>query len=186
MRRLVVSSPLSLLLVFLLLAVLPACGSKSPEERVTQIREFYSAEINGMIIEEEPVEPAMPMEVTAAEGGEPAVDEPEVVVEADEFEQLEPVEVRQIVLLDLLIKHRSAERLDGVTVDISMVDANEVEKGHWRVWFDTASIPKANPTQFSHELVDVGYVEGDGFFAEVRHPVPVEERGEYLEYSSLP
>ena len=68
-------------------------------------------------------------------------------------------------------------------VDISMVDAGEQEKNHWRVWFDTADIEKANVTQFTHILEDVSYEEGDGFFVEVRHPVPEEERGDYREFS---
>ena len=54
----------------------------------------------------------------------------------------------------------------------------------WRLSFDTSTVKKANVTQYTHVLEDVLYEEGDGFFAEVRHPVPVEERSEYREFSS--
>ena len=88
------------------------------------------------------------------------------------------------ILLDILIKHDSPEMLPGITVDISMADGDGNPKGAWRVWFDTSAVRKANITPYSHVLEDVPYVEGDGFFAEVRHPVPPEERGEYQEFSS--
>jgi hypothetical protein len=98
-------------------------------------------------------------------------------------EELAAVEVREKVRLDILIQHRSAEKLPGITLDISMVDSAEVEKGHWQVWFDTSEVTKATVTQFTHMLEEVGYEEGDGFFVEVRHPIPVEERGDYREFS---
>ena len=96
------------------------------------------------------------------------------------------IELAQMIRLDVLIQHRSEERLPGITVDISMIDSSQAEKGHWRVWFDTSDVTKATVTQFTHVLEDVGYEEGDGFFLEVRHPVPVEERGEYREFSTTP
>ncbi len=43
---------------------------------------------------------------------------------------------------------------------------------------------KANVTQYTHVLEDVPYEEGDGFFAEIRHPVPAEERHLYREFST--
>ena len=95
------------------------------------------------------------------------------------------IEVKQSVRLDILIQHRSEERLPGITVDVSMVDPNQQEKGHWRVWFDTSEVTEATVTQFTHILEDVGYEEGDGFYVEVRHPVPPEERSEYREFSQV-
>ncbi len=53
-------------------------------------------------------------------------------------DEVAAIEVREKVRLDILIQHRSNEKLPGLTVDVSMVDSAEMEKGHWRVWFDTS------------------------------------------------
>jgi hypothetical protein len=166
--------------------VINGCGPKSPEERVADLRGHYSARLNGFILEEEPVlaEVAEVPELEAVEiiddgtvdGVDPAAAEEELAV----------VEVEEKVRLDILIQHRSDEILPGITVDISMVDSAQEEKGHWRVWFDTSEVTQATVTQFTHILEDVSYEEGDGFFVEVRHPIPVEERGDYREFSQAP
>ena len=171
-----------------------ACASKSPEEKVAEIRALYSARLNGFIIEEEPL-PATAF--GQEEFGDPAAaDQPEAESEspaegeagtdeglAEAVPEAIPVPVRQRVRLDLLIQHDSYERLAGVTVDISMANSVGEEKGHWRVWFDTADVGKASVTQFTHVLEDLSYEEGDGFFAEIRKPIPPEERSEYREFS---
>lgn len=161
------------------------CSQKSPEEKIAELRSFYSARLNGFLVEEEPIVE----EVTIAEeeGVEAAQEEVEtegeasVEIAAEILE--EPIAVRQTVQLDILIQHRASERLPGITVEISMADAAGSEKQHWRVWFDTSDVERATVTQFTHILEDVGYEEGDGFFVEIRHPVPVEERGEYREFA---
>jgi len=102
------------------------------------------------------------------------------------MDEVDEIEVFEKVRLDILIQHRSREKLPGLTLDISMVDSAEMEKGHWRVWFDTSDVTKATVTQFTHILEEVGYEEGDGFFVEVRHPIPVEERGDYREFAQVP
>ena len=149
-----------------------ACTPKSPQDKIADIRALYSAELNGFIVEEEPI--VVP-EAEVEEVGEAEVVEEALVVE--------PIPVRQLIRLDLLIKHDSYELLPGVTVDISMVNSAKQEKGHWKVWFDTSEVHKANVTQFTHILEDMAYEEGDGFFAEIRNPIPVEERSEYREFS---
>ena len=153
-----------------------SCAPKSPEEKVAELRSYYTAELNSFMLEEEPLLPEAPE--PPAEGD--AVETEGEVIADEPFEE---IEVIQKIQLDILIKHRSDERLPGITVDIGMVDANDVEKGHWRVWFDTADVMKANVTPFTHILEDVGYEEGDKLFAEIRHPVPVEDRGDYKEFS---
>ena len=152
------------------------CASKSPEDKVAEIRSLYSARMNGFIIEEEPIY----VEEPVVEQVDPEAGDEDVVVE-----ELEPVavETKQNARLDLLIQHDSYDRLPGVTVEISMANSAGEEKGHWRVWFDTAEISKASVTQFTHILEDIAYEEGDGFFAEVRNPIPVEERSEYREFA---
>ena len=156
-----------------------ACSSKSPEEKIAQIRSLYKARLNGFIIEEEP----LPVELAETEVVD-VEDQATDVVEAIEEEIVaEPPPVRQRARLDLLIQHDSYDRLPGVTVDISMANSAGEEKGHWRVWFDTADVGKATVTQFTHILEDISYEEGDGFFAEIRNPIPPEERSEYREFS---
>jgi len=159
------------------------CGPKSHAEKVAAIRSVFSAEVNSFIVEEEPLVTEVPeleaVEIVETEEGEPVVDD--VVVD-----EMAEIDVIQKVRLDILIRHRSNEGLPGITVDISMVDSSEMEKGSWRVWFDTSNVAKATVTQFTHVLEDVGYEEGDGFFAEVRHPVPAEELGDYREFSEIP
>lgn len=168
-----------LLVASILAGGLVGCSPKSPEEKVAQVRSFYKAKLNGFIVREEPVGGVEEVVVTEVSAEEQA----EEVTAEEGLESFEPVPLVQKVLMDILIQHRSAEKLPGLTVDISMVDGQGNEKGHWRVWFDTADIPKATPTQFTHILEDIGYVEGDGFFAEVRQPVPASEYGDYKEFS---
>ena len=166
------------------------CSSKTPEEKVAEIRSLYSARLNGFIIEEEPIAEPMP-EVSGLEETEPGAGEEPETPPADESAEIgeepvyEPIPVRQQARLDLLIQHDSYDLLPGVTVDISMADASGNEKDHWRVWFDTADVGKATVTQFTHILEDIAYEEGDGFFAEIRNPIPVDERNEYREFSEI-
>ena len=171
----------SVVVVFVLLLGLAgsACGPSSPADKIAQTRSLYSARMNGFVVEEEPIieEPIEVIE-TPVEGAEIET------VELQEQADFEPVAVSQRVLLDILIQHDSNQKLPGITVEISMADPDGQEKNHWRAWFDTSDIEKANVTQFTHILEDVSYEEGDGFFVEVRHPVPEAERGEYKEFAS--
>ena len=176
--------PVAALLIFVALLV-SGCAQKSPEEKVADLRSYYSAELNSFMVEEEPMTPEVPEEEGEATS-DLAAEESAAPTEGETIEPTPAVEVSQKIHLDILIKHRSDERLPGITVDIGMVDANEVEKGHWRVWFDTSEVMKANVTPFTHILEDIGYEEGDMFFAEIRHPVPVEDRGEYREFAATP
>ncbi len=151
---------------------LAGCEAKSPEEKVAGLRARYKAQMNGFVVQEEPVVVDVAEVVEGSPGGG-----------ADAATEAVTPVMRQKILLDILVQHDSNERLPGVTVDISMVDAAKTEKGHWRLWVDTSKLQKANKTQLSHVLEDVDYTEGDGFFVEVRHPVPPEERGEYKEFA---
>ena len=177
MRR--VSRYLGVASVLLAGVLLSGCAAKSPADKVADLRGQYSARLNGFLLEEEPLVTEVP-ELEAVE----IVDEAVIdgVEPGEVVEELAAIEVREKVRLDILIQHRSDEKLPGITVDISMVDSAEVEKGHWQVWFDTSEVTKATVTQFTHLLEEVGYEEGDGFFVEIRHPIPVEERGDYREF----
>jgi hypothetical protein len=170
-------------IVTCLVLILQACGPSSPADKIARTRSLYSARLNGFVVEEEPIiEEPMPVTGEAVEGAQVESQVGDQALETGG--DFEPVALSQRVLLDILIQHDSNEKLPGITVEISMADPNGQEKNHWRVWFDTSDIEKATVTQFTHILEDVSYEEGDGFFVEIRHPVPEEERGEYREFAS--
>jgi len=154
------------------LTLIVGCAEQSPEDKIAALRSYYQAEFNGFLVSQTPVEPDA-ADAVAVEEGEAS--EPEIATE---------VELRTVLLLDLLVQHSSPERLPGITVDVSMVDSQEREKEHWRVWVETADLAKATHKQVSHEVEVDNYEEGDGFWAEVRHPIPAAERSEYREFSA--
>jgi hypothetical protein len=156
------------------------CSEQTPEERIASLRSHYKASLTGFIVQEEPVEVVaedMP-ELEAMEEVESA--DP---AELEAIDEIPEYDVSTTVLLDILMQNNGSERLDGITVDISMIDAAQREKGHWRVWFDTSTIAKANFVARTHTLEDPGYEEGDGFAVEVRR-VPAAERSEYREFAA--
>ncbi len=178
------------LLLPLVVLVLTGC-SKSPEERVAKLRTYYKARVIGIIVDAVPALEAVP-EGLMGEGDAPAtaIADIEAVGDSGEGEGgegMEPevaaVPIRQTVRVDILIQHDSPEELPGVTLDLEMVDSQEVLKNSWKVWVDTSELPKATGSQFSHVLEDIDYVEGDGFSVDVRSYVPPEERSEYREFS---
>jgi hypothetical protein len=177
-------SRVALLLPLVALA-LAACTPKSNADRVAKLRTYYKARIIGFVVQAEPVAEVAPAAVdedgaTAAS----SADEPALAGDDDGAPMEEAVpEIRQDIMVDILLQHDSPQKLSGITLDIEMVDADQQPKGAWKVWVDTADLPKATGTQFTHVLEDVDYVEGDGFNVEVRTPVPAEERGEYREFS---
>lgn len=161
------------------LLVVVGCAAKSPVEQLVENRSRYEAEVNSFFVDEVPVEAELPME-------EPTEGEPEgEPAEEGEVMEMAPVEVKQRATLDLLVRHDSAEKLPGITIDLIMVDADRNEKGRWLVWVDTSKVERANPTQYEHVLEDLDYVEGDGFTAEVRRPIAESERGDYREFDGL-
>jgi hypothetical protein len=84
------------------------------------------------------------------------------------------------VVLDVLVRSQAKPPLDGVTLDVSIAGADGKERDRRRVWVDT---PGAGPggVQVSVPLEGVDYRPGDGYWAEVRSPVPAAERGDYRE-----
>ena len=90
------------------------------------------------------------------------------------------------MVLDILITNKNDDKLPGLTVDVSQVDAAKQPKGHWRIWVDTSQVGRGPGTQVSHVLKGVDYEEGDGFQVEVRGTVPAAEQGEYREFAATP
>jgi hypothetical protein len=180
-------------IVFVLAAVLlagAACSGPSPEEQVAMARARYEASLNGFIVEQQPLAPlaeAAEGDASEPEGGDvegegdpaaPAIPGAEPGIETA------PVDVQQNVLLDIVIRHESSVKLDGITVDVTMAQG-EAELEVWRLWFDTSQVEKGPGAQYSHTLEDVDYQPGYGFSAEIRHPVPAEDRHLYKEFSGL-
>lgn len=170
-------------IVAAVLVLVAGCTKQSPEERIAAVRSYYGAELNGFLVTETPLDAAVVPPAGEEEGVEAPSTEPGGGSEASEMEPAPPPPLRTVILLDLLVHHSSTERLPGITVDVSMVDSQRVEKGHWQIWVETADLAKATHKQVSEEVEVDDYEEGDGFFAEVRHPIPPAERSEYREFS---
>ena len=171
---------LSLVLLLVAVSTLSvACSEPPPEERLAMTRARYEASLNGFLVEQKPIEVAEP-----APAGDEGAEGEETVEPEEEVLDEEPVALRQDVLLDIVIRHESSVKLDGITVDITMADG-ERELQVWRAWFDTSALEKGPGFQYSHILEDVDYQPGYGFSADIRHPVPPEDRGEYKEFSNL-
>jgi hypothetical protein len=175
----------------LVLLVAGACGPPpSPEEQVSELRSTYTAELNGFVISQEPVEPA-----ASEEGGEqpmaeeaaPSEDVEDAGAAAAEGEMAEDemagaAAVRQDALLDILVSTTSRETLSGLTVDVTQADPDGDVKQTWRVYLDTADVHRGPGTQITYRLEGVDFREGDGFNVQVRHPVPPGERSDYREF----
>lgn len=177
-----------------LAATLAACAEQTPEERVTALRAEYEAELNSFQVIEEPLAPApatAPVEEAAAAppGTEPTAGDEEIApptgaAAAEPEPAAADPEVRQDVLLDIVIRNRSSDdRLPGLTLDVEQVDAQREAKTSYRIWVDTSNIAPGSQGAVSHRLDDVDYVEGDGFNVEVRQTILPEQRDEYRELS---
>lgn len=173
-----------------------SCAPRDPMERIAEARAGYRAELTGFYAKQVELAPE-PEDVLLLEEGaaaEEATAEQEVAAEeaTDTAEEeaaaaegeAEAIEVptRTDVVLDVLVARDGNTELPGLTLDITLVDAGEREKGHWLWWVETAGMPKGDQRQFPHVLEDVDYVEGDGLHVEVRDPVPASERGDYREF----
>jgi hypothetical protein len=95
----------------------------------------------------------------------------------------DPATGRQEIVLDVLVRFDGSEPLPGLTLDLSMADPARREKAHRRVWIEVAGIQKGPGSQLTVTLDDLPYQSGDGFFVEVRTPVPAAERSEYREFA---
>ena len=173
----------------IVLMLMVGCADQDPAAKVAAARAKYIAELNGFVVKQEPlsmeeaVEPAG--EDVMAEATEMAPEEMESEeMESEEMMPEGPVPVVQDIILDIVVSHDSFDKLPGVTVDISMQDGSQAEKGSWKVWVETAALEKGNHLQITHLLEGVSYEEGDGFFVEVRSPIAPEEQGDYPEFEA--
>ncbi len=96
----------------------------------------------------------------------------------------DPATGKQEIVLDVLVQFDGQEALDGVTVDLSVADAAGREKAVRHLWVDTRGLGKGPGKQVTLTLTDLPYQAGDGFFVEVRAPIPAAERGDYMEFAA--
>ncbi|MDE2851722.1 MAG: hypothetical protein OYL92_07210 [Acidobacteriota bacterium] len=151
------------------LFLLAACAG---EGGVSGARAGYIAEMGSFSV------------VQAPAMAEEAAEDAEADAAATE-EAAAPAEPAMVtVLLDFLIHNEGSGTLDGVTVDLTIAGPDGNEKERHLLWVDTTGLTKGSQRQVAHELTDVAYVEGDGFHVEVRHPIPMEERGDYAEFDA--
>lgn len=193
-RRITVRT-LAIALAAVLTFGLIACQPASGPERVTALRDTYEATLNSFNVVETPMveESGMAVEVEAETEGDVAEEAAEGEGEAGEEgagdemaedEVVEEVPMRQDVMLDVILrKTGGGGQLDGVTLDVFQVDADEQDKANYRIYVETAGLNKGSRNQISHVIKDVDFAEGDKFAVEVRANVPPELYGEYKEYS---
>ena len=167
--------------LFVLLAVagLPACSRLTPEQKVAMLRSYYEARLSSFLVQEKTVA------MDAASAGTTGEDEASAAG-AEPLAVVPPVPARPAVLLDIELRWDGRERLPGITLDISQAAAGGGEKATWRLWVDTSQLERGPGLQLTHVLEDVDYQDGDGFAVEVRHPIPVEELGQYREFAATP
>lgn len=134
-----------------------ACASKSPEEKVVELRSRFTVDLNqsGFIAKPRLNDPT---------GGP----------------------VRHDILLDLVVSTTAREVLPRLTVDLVQLDAAKTEKHRYQVQIDTSKVAPGASAQITQELADVAYTEGDVFYSEVRNPVPADDRARYPEFSASP
>lgn len=186
------TKPAALLLAAAVALGLAACEPLPPEEQVAELRGDYTAELNSFNVRETPMVEESGMEVgdetemtdldTADEAGAAAEPAIEPAIEGEEV--VEEMPMRQDVMLDIVLYKQSGdERLPGLTLDVSQVDAEENDKASYRIWVDTSRLNKGSRRAVSYVLEDVDFEEGDKFAVEVRPNVPPEVRDQYQEFA---
>ena len=182
------TKPAALLLAAAVALGLAACEPLPPEEQVAELRGDYTAELNSFNVRETPMVEESGMEVgdetEMADVDGPDEAEPAIEPAMEGEEVVEEMPMRQDVMLDVVLYKQSGdERLPGLTLDVSQVDAQENDKASYRIWVDTSTLNKGSRRAVSYVLEDVDFEEGDKFAVEVRPNVPPEVRDQYQEFA---
>jgi hypothetical protein len=96
--------------------------------------------------------------------------------------QDEPGGERRVVL-DVAIRSDARPAPEGLTLDVSIAGPGGQERERKRIWVATPGLGPGG-IQVSVPLEGVDYRPGDGYWVEVRSPVPPAERGEYREFAA--
>lgn len=180
---------LGLALAALLLFGLAACEPASGPERVTALRDGYEANLNSFNVMETPMLEESGMDGEAMDGdaldGDADAEGRDADADAMEGDEIiEEVPLRQDVMLDVVLrKTGGGGRLDGLTLDVYQVTADEAAKTTYRIWVDTSTLNKGSRQAVSHVIEDIDFEEGDKFAVEVRPGVVPEQYSEYQEYA---
>ena len=158
-----------------------ACGGGGG---VAAARAGFIAEMRSFTVQAPAADEAMASEDADADAEVEADADADTAADA-EAEGDMPAEPAMVdVMLDILVHNEGAGTLDGITVDLTIADPDGAEKERRLLWVETAGLTKGSQTQVVYDLNDVVYTEGDGFHVEVRHPIPMEERGDYREFDA--
>lgn len=155
-----------------------ACGGSDDEaRRIERLRGHYSVKLTGWVVAQTPGadEPAQPVVIEAPAAG------PEGEVETEGGLVAAPPAVSD-VHLDFEVRHDNAQKLDGLTVEVTQADGLGKEKAHYRVWLDTAAIEPGAAVERTYPLREVPHVVGDVFTAALRRRVPRAEWSLYKEF----
>ncbi len=170
---------LALVLLCTALALV-ACGPPlTPTEELAVKRSEYVAELTSWTVNQEPV--AEPAEAEATDSDAETDADADVDPDAEPAEQ----EVDTVILLDILMSTEGQGGLAGVTIDLTHVDENEVEKARRRMWVDTSMVSRGSGSQVTLTLEGLDYEAGDMFHVEVRAVIAEDERSEYREFDGL-
>ena len=151
-----------------------ACGGGGDEQskQIERLRARYQVKLSGWVVAQMPppanpesVAEAAPSTETDASGG--LLDAPAAVSDID---------------LDFEIRHVGAEKLKGLTVEVTQADGMGKAKAHYRVWLDTETIEPGATAKRTYTLMEVPHAVGDVFTAALRQRVPASEFSLYKEF----
>ena len=63
--------------------------------------------------------------------------------------------------LDFELWHTADAPLPGMTLDVTQADAQDQEKGHYKVWIDTHALAKGEHVQIDKVIEGVAVAPGD-------------------------
>ena len=158
-----------------------ACGGGGG---VAETRAGFIAQLQSFTVQAPAADEAMASEDADAEVEVEADADAAADADADAEGDMPAEPAMVSVMLDILVHNEGAGTLDGITVDLTIADPDGAEKERRLLWIETAGLTKGSQTQVVYDLNDVAYTEGDGFHVEVRHPIPMEERGDYREFDA--
>ena len=172
---------LALVAAIALLAL--ACGGGGG---VAETRAGFIAQLQSFTVQAPAADEAMVSEDADADADAEVEVEADAAADADaEAESDMPAEPAMVnVMFDILVHNEGSGTLDSITVDLTIAGPDGAEKERRLLWIETAGLTKGSQTQVVYDLNDVAYTEGDGFHVEVRHPIPMEERGDYREFDA--
>lgn len=175
--------PRPIRVVVAVLAVgLAACAAPDPGRRVEALRRQFSATLQGVQVHSSSPSVSPSAAPAPAKQASPrAAPGPTASAAEDGVGLLAPPAVTSDVELLLEVHNGSSARLDGLTLEISLLDGDQ-ETQHYRLWVDTASLIPGGAQTVRYLLREVPFKASERFAVEVRDQVPAAERALYREF----